>query len=88
MLFIRNIISLPRLTAVKLIEFYQRTLSPDHSRLKSLYPYGFCRHEPTCSEYGKLAIQKHGIIIGSLYAAVRLLSCNPFAKIRAEKIKP
>ncbi len=58
---------------------YQRTLSPDHSWLRPLFPYGVCRYEPTCSEYMIGAIRLHGwygIIVGSR----RILRCHPFAK--------
>ncbi|MFH1348664.1 MAG: membrane protein insertion efficiency factor YidD [Patescibacteria group bacterium] len=71
---------MPRLTCIKLIEFYQNTLSPDHGPLKDLHPHGFCRHEPSCSEYGKKMIKERGIIIGFLLMIKRVLSCNPFEK--------
>jgi len=37
-----------------------------------------CRHNPTCSAYGKEAVAKHGALIGSFMAGERLLRCNPF----------
>ena len=63
---------------LKLIELYQCTLSPDHGPLKALYPYGFCRHSPTCSEYAKEVIERHGIVLGILLTCKQLLCCNPW----------
>ena len=51
---------------VFLIRLYQKYLSP----LK----------RNTCSEYAIQALQKHGLVKGSLLAAWRILRCNPFAK--------
>jgi putative membrane protein insertion efficiency factor len=63
--------------AVKLIRLYQRTLSPDHGPRKALYPSGYCRFHPTCSEYAAEAITKYGIWKGSLLAIRRLGKCHP-----------
>jgi len=56
---------------------YQKTLSPDHGFLKFLYPNGFCRYKPTCSEYAYQAIEKHGVARGIIQGALRILRCNP-----------
>lgn len=56
--------------AVALLSAYQRWLSP-------LLPSA-CRFTPTCSEYAKLAILKHGLWRGGLRAVGRILRCNPF----------
>ncbi len=82
----RNLLLLPRRLAILLIDVYQATLSPDHGPLKGLHPYGFCRHEPTCSEYGKRIIRERGLLIGGLLTLGRLLSCNPWTKPTPEKI--
>ena len=66
--------------AIKSIQLYQRTLSPDHSWLKARFPYGYCRFKPTCSEYSIAALQKYGIIKGGLLAIGRILRCNPWSK--------
>tara|TARA_Y100000310_G_scaffold175693_1_gene175760 strand:+ start:14073 stop:14363 length:291 start_codon:yes stop_codon:yes gene_type:complete len=81
-----HMMQFPRNTAIRLIELYQKTLSPDHGALKSMHPYGFCRHEPTCSEYGKQILAKRGLIVGSILIIKRLLSCHPWAKISEEKV--
>lgn len=65
---------------VKIIKIYQKTLSFDHGPLKFMYPHGFCRFQPTCSEYGIKAITKYGIFKGSYLTVKRVLKCNPFNK--------
>ena len=79
----------PRQMLMFLIDVYQRTLSPDHGFIKAFYPYGFCRHEPTCSAYGKIVLEKEGFMKGSILIVKRLLSCHPWkepSKERLEKI--
>jgi len=66
--------------AIGLIKFYQKTLSFDHGPLKIFYPHGFCRFNPTCSEYGLEAIKKYGIIKGGIKTIWRILRCNPWNK--------
>ena len=80
------IFHLPRKGICTMISIYQQTLSPDHGPLKHLYPYGYCRHEPTCSDYGKQNIMKRGVIIGGILLAVRLLTCHPWKKPSDKKI--
>jgi putative membrane protein insertion efficiency factor len=70
----------PRYLVIKLIKIYQKTLSFDHGIFKVLYPHGFCRFKPTCSEYAIDAIQKYGIIKGGFMASWRILRCNPWNK--------
>lgn len=70
---------MPRYFVVKMIEIYQKTLSFDHGPMKILFPHGFCRYTPTCSEYGKTAVKKYGIIKGGLMAGWRVLRCNPWS---------
>ena len=57
---------------IRLIKFYQKYISG----LKSTK----CPYIPTCSQYGLEAIEKYGAFKGSLLAAWRILSCNPFSK--------
>jgi len=63
-----------------LIRLYQKTLSPDHGLLKGIFPAGFCKYSPSCSEYSYQAIEKHGVIMGLLKGLWRILRCNPFSK--------
>ncbi|MEO2067942.1 MAG: membrane protein insertion efficiency factor YidD [Desulfurobacteriaceae bacterium] len=54
------------------IRFYQKYISP-------LFPSS-CRYYPTCSNYAIMAIEKYGILKGSIKAIFRILRCNPFSK--------
>lgn len=81
------LILLPRRAAVALIRIYQRTISFDHGLLKILYPHGFCRFYPTCSEYGAQAITKHGIIRGGIMTSWRIIRCNPWSKGGNDPVK-
>lgn len=51
------------------IRAYQAGISP-------LLP-ATCRFSPTCSEYARVAIDRHGAARGSWLAARRLLRCHP-----------
>lgn len=68
----------PRYVAVKILKIYQKTLSFDHGFFKYLYPHGFCRFRPTCSDYAIAAIEKYGLLHGGIKACSRILRCNPF----------
>lgn len=66
--------------AIGIIRLYQRTISFDHSALgKALFPHGYCRFHPTCSEYGVQAIGKYGVLRGGLKTIWRIFRCNPFS---------
>ena len=52
-----------------LIRIYQRVISP-------LLP-PMCRFEPTCSEYARIAYERHGFFKGTWLAVKRILRCNP-----------
>ena len=54
------------------IKIYQKIISP-------LFPNS-CRFYPSCSEYFILAIEKYGIIIGTIKGSYRILRCNPFSQ--------
>ena len=78
---------LPRTIAIAAISLYQATLSPDHGLLKPLHPYGFCRHEPTCSEYAKKMLRERGLVIGMSLGIWRILHCAPWTKPDDAKIR-
>jgi hypothetical protein len=78
---------LPRRVIIGLIKIYQKTLSFDHGPLKHIYPHGFCRFSPTCSQYGVEAIDKYGIIKGGLMTSWRILRCNPWNKGGYDPVK-
>lgn len=77
---LKTILKLPSKLGIVLILLYQKTISPDHSWLRHKFPGGYCHYTPTCSQYTKMAIEKHGLIRGSLKGAWRVLRCNPFSK--------
>ena len=39
--------------------------------------HNYCRHIPTCSNYGIEAINEYGSIKGSYLTIKRILKCNP-----------
>lgn len=60
---------------IALIKLYQKTLSVwfDTRNIK-------CKYYPSCSEYTKQAIEKYGVVKGSILGIWRILRCNPFSK--------
>ena len=58
---------------IRLIRLYQKYLSPLKGR-------PCCRFSPTCSSYAIEALQKRGLMIGSLLAVLRILRCQPFGR--------
>jgi len=63
-----------------LIKLYQRTLSRDHGPLKKYYPYGYCRYNPSCSQYTYEAIDRFGVIRGFILGFWRVVRCNPWSR--------
>jgi len=59
-----------RAILISLLKFYKAVISP------WLPPS--CRFVPTCSEYAREAIERHGAVRGSLMGVRRLLRCHPF----------
>lgn len=53
-----------------LLWLYKRKVSPHLPRA--------CRFSPTCSEYGRIAILKHGLLRGGAKTLARLARCQPF----------
>ena len=39
-----------------------------------------CRFRPSCSEYARLAVLHHGVVIGGWLALKRLLRCHPWSR--------
>lgn len=66
--------------AVLPITLYQKTLSFDHGPMRVLFPHGYCRFHPTCSEYSKQVILKYGVFCGVFKGIYRVLRCNPWNK--------
>ena len=61
-----------------IIETYQIIPGPWHR---------YCKHIPTCSNYAKEAIIKHGSLKGSFMSIKRILKCNPFSKGGIDLVK-
>lgn len=59
-------------SALFVIDEYRTHLSP-HLRGRVS-----CRFEPTCSEYGRAAIAKHGFAKGGARTAWRIARCGPW----------
>lgn len=55
---------------IGLIKLYQYTISP------LLGPA--CRFQPSCSQYGIEAFQKHGFFKGFVLTAKRISKCHPW----------
>jgi uncharacterized protein len=59
-----------RFILISLLKFYKAVISP------WLPPS--CRFVPTCSEYAREAIERHGAMRGGWMGVRRLLRCHPF----------
>jgi putative membrane protein insertion efficiency factor len=59
-----------RVILIFIITLYQKLVSP------FLGPS--CRYTPTCSQYAKEALRKHGLFKGLGLSARRILRCHPF----------
>jgi hypothetical protein len=66
--------------AIQIIRLYQKSLSPDHGLLKKRFSSGYCRFQPTCSEYSITALQKYGFLKGGLLSIGRILRCHPWSR--------
>lgn len=55
--------------ALRLIRAYKILISP--------YFTGSCRFLPSCADYAAIAVERHGVVRGSLLAARRLARCHP-----------
>jgi len=77
---LKFILDVPRGLACLLIKGYQKTFSPDHGFFKRMFPFGYCKFTPSCSQYAYEAVKKHGVIRGGIKAFWRVLRCNPFSK--------
>lgn len=57
---------------ISLIRWYQCHLSPKLG--------ASCKYLPTCSQYAIEAVERHGVVRGSLMAIWRIIRCNPFSR--------
>ena len=64
--------NIPRKILVALLRGYKWLISP------LFLPS--CRYVPTCSEYAMEAVERFGVVRGTLMASWRLLRCHPFVR--------
>ena len=69
MIKISHLLALP---FIILIKIYRLFISPRLGKN--------CIYTPSCSEYGIIALRKHGIFKGSFLTAKRILRCNSLFK--------
>ena len=55
--------------ALALIDGYKLVVSP--------YFRGSCRFLPSCADYAAEAVERHGVVVGTLLGARRLARCHP-----------
>lgn len=65
------VLRLPRYAGVALVLLYRYTLG-------ALFPAS-CKYHPSCSQYAIDALRKHGLVVGSVKTAWRLVRCNPWS---------
>lgn len=62
------------------IKIYQLLFSFDHGIPARLFPkYRICLFYPSCSEYSKQALHKHGIFKGVYLSIKRIVKCGPWS---------
>lgn len=66
--------------SLALIRLYQKIFSLDHGFFSFFYPSGFCRFQPTCSQYTYQAIEKYGAWRGWWLGLKRILRCHPYSQ--------
>ena len=66
---ISRILALPFITLIRLYRIFISPLLGSN-----------CRHTPTCSEYGIIALKKYGVFKGTFLTVKRIIKCNPLFK--------
>jgi uncharacterized protein len=83
---IQFIVNIPKYTVLLLIRCYQKTLSFDHSFWARPDLVRVCVFYPSCSEYTYQAIDRFGLVKGTILGSWRILRCNPFSKGGVDEI--
>ncbi|MBW8712921.1 MAG: membrane protein insertion efficiency factor YidD [Acidobacteria bacterium] len=65
----RGDVTVAQRLALALIRVYKVLISPMFA--------GSCRYLPSCSDYAAEAVQRFGVVRGSMLAAARLARCHP-----------
>lgn len=84
---LKEFLLLPRKLVLSAVKLYQKILSPDHGIFKVLFPHGYCKFKPSCSQYSYAAIEKYGVIKGGAIAIWRILRCNPCSRGGIDRVK-
>jgi putative membrane protein insertion efficiency factor len=71
---------LPRNVGVVVLRVYRAVISPLYGEV--------CRYYPSCSAYALGAVQEYGLIVGSFFAARRVLRCHPWAEGGIDDVPP
>jgi putative membrane protein insertion efficiency factor len=69
-----------------LLRIYQCAISPVLHTFGG--PFGGCRFLPTCSEYAREAIERHGVVDGTWLALRRLGKCHPWGACGCDPVPP
>ena len=64
-----------------LLKLYKKYLSPINFGIHT------CRFTPSCSDYTYEAVDKYGVIKGTVMGLYRILRCNPFSKGGDDPVK-
>jgi len=75
----KKILTIPNHIASFIIRIYQFFFSFDHAFWARPDKFRVCTYHPSCSEFARLSILKHGIILGSIMGIKRVIDCNPFS---------
>ena len=67
----------PRKVLLALVRGYRLLLSPWIGTV--------CKYYPSCSQYALDALNRHGALGGSAWAAWRVLRCNPWSTAAASR---
>lgn len=76
---LKKILKFPSKIVIAIIRFYQKFVSRYFGKR--------CIYYPTCSEYTRQAVDKYGIIKGSILGLKRILRCNPFSNGGVDYLK-
>ena len=71
---------LPRNIGILLLVVYRAVISPLYGDV--------CRYYPSCSSYALQAVQLHGLVLGSVLGARRLLRCHPWNPGGVDPVPP
>ena len=76
-------------TILFILNGYQKIFSPDNGffvKTGIMRKRNVCVFYPTCSEYAKIAFEKHGFTRGLAKSTWRILRCHPWQKQRIDML--